>query len=122
MTSKIFFFGFASIATACILVLSSCMQTFSLSDANKVRKGMTKKEVKSQVAGSPVKDFQISITSDPNATFNVMYYIVQMGGSVFSDYYLVFENDKLLYWGQPYEFLRHPDTKLNEIGVAAANR
>ena len=36
-----------------------------------------------------------------------------------ADYMAIFDRDRLLYWGHPYEFNRHPDALINELGAAA---
>ncbi len=104
-----------------ILVLTftftSCVR-FSLGDANKIQKGMTSSEVNGIVSKGPVKDFMMTIYSSPSKKYFVQVYDIHVG-NYNSDYFAVYENEKLLYWGYPYEFNRHPDPLLNEIGKTA---
>jgi hypothetical protein len=43
-------------------------------------------------------------------------------GGISGDYYLVFKDSKLMYWGYPYEFNRYPDPIYNELGAAVVKR
>ena len=101
----------------CACSLLSCAK-FSLTDANAIQKGMSYSEVISKVSKKPMKEFDITIYSAPSKKYFVQVYELHNGGDN-SDYLAVFENDKLLYWGYPYEFNRHPDATLNEIGKTA---
>jgi len=79
---------------------------------------MTVEEVASKVSEAPVKEFDITIYSAPSKKYFVQVYDLYTG-KYNSDYFAVYENGKLLYWGYPYEFNKHPDATLNEIGRTA---
>ncbi|NQW29839.1 MAG: hypothetical protein HQ472_04940 [Ignavibacteria bacterium] len=96
----------------------SC-STFSYIEVNKLRKGMKVEEVNSFVAISPKKSFEISLPSDASKKFSVREYFLTLG-TIYADFYMVFQDDKLIYWGFPYEFNRFPDPMINEIGATAA--
>ncbi len=98
----------------CTSSLISCHR-FTLIDANTIQKGMARSEVASIVTKAPVKEFEIRLNSAPSNKYFVQFYEISSAGFL-SDYFAVYENDKLLYWGYPYEFNRHPDAKINEIG------
>lgn len=102
------------VAIFCSSSLISCFR-FTLVDANAIQKGMARSEVAKIVTKGPVKEFEIRLNSAQSNKYFVQFYEIASGGFL-SDYFAVYENDKLLYWGYPYEFNRHPDTKLNEIG------
>lgn len=99
------------------ITLASCAK-FTLSDSNKIQKGMAPAQVNDIVSKGPEKEFMMSIYTAPSKKYFVQVYDIQVG-SYNSDYFAVYENDKLLYWGYPYEFNRHPDPLLNEIGKTA---
>jgi hypothetical protein len=79
---------------------------------------MSIEEVSQKVSKGPISEFDMSIYSAPSKKYFVQVYSIHTGGYN-SDYFAVYENGKLLYWGYPYEFNRHPDAMLNEIGRTA---
>jgi hypothetical protein len=89
---------------------------FTLSDTNKLTKGMSVEHVLGVVSKGPVDEFDINLPSDPRTTLHVLQFNLKNGGTS-GDYYLVFKDDKLMYWGYPYEFNRYPDPTFNEIGA-----
>jgi len=116
MSIKISFWNVATFAVFCLTLLSCT--SFSLYDANRLQKGMSVQTVSDLVSKSPKNTYTIHLKSEPNATLTVMSFDMKSGGTT-SDYFAVFENDQLLYWGYPYEFNRYPDPRMNEIGKAA---
>lgn len=102
-------------ALAVAVVLQSCA-AFTLSDANLFQKGLSEATVLGKVSKGPKKMFAISLKSDPSRSFRVLLFKLTLG-STDADYIAVFENDKLFYWGHPYEFNRYPDPLYNEIGT-----
>jgi len=102
----------------CIFTLAACTTYFTLSDSNNMQRDMTVEEVASKVSEAPVKEFDITIYSAPSKKYFVQVYDLYTG-KYNSDYFAVYENGKLLYWGYPYEFNKHPDATLNEIGRTA---
>ncbi|HRE59356.1 MAG TPA: hypothetical protein PLW09_16210 [Candidatus Kapabacteria bacterium] len=97
--------------------LTSCSQ-FTYVQINSMKKGMTVAEVNESVSKEPEAEFDISLKSTPTKKYFVQVYIL-FGGAYKSDYFAVYENGKLFYWGHEYEFNRHPDATLNEIGRTA---
>lgn len=97
------------------IVLQSCT-SFTLTDANLFQKGMSEAKVLDDVSKSPEEMFPISLKSDPSRSFRVLLFKLKLG-STDADYIAVFEQDKLFYWGHPYEFNRYPDPVMNEIGT-----
>jgi len=106
------------IALLCI-VLSACA-AFNLGNANRFQKGMTPDQVESIASKGPKKVVEFTIASIPAETFTAMVFDLALGSTA-ADYYAVFRNGKLYYWGHPYEFNRHPDKELNMIGQAAVS-
>lgn len=104
---------FGSAAT----VLASCSH-FTYSDANHLQKGQTIEEVADLVSKGPKNTFEISLPSSPNIKYVIEQYIVK-AGEYEQAFFCVYQGGKLLYWGYPFEFRRHPDATLNEIGNAA---
>lgn len=96
------------------LFLASC-SSFELSDANKLQKGMTTAQVLNTVSKGPDDIFDIHISSRPNVQYTIYKFTLKLGG-ITADYLAAFNDDKLLYWGHPYEFNRYPDPEINEIG------
>lgn len=103
--------------TIVALVLTSC-SSFELSDANKLQKGMTTAQVLNTVSKGPDNIFDIRIPSRPNVQYTIYQFTLKLGG-ITADYLAAFNDDKLLYWGHPYEFNRYPDPVINEIGREA---
>jgi len=99
------------------VVLTSC-SSFELSDANKLQKGMSPSTVLNTVSKGPDRVFDISIPSRPNMKYTIYMFTLKLGG-ITADYIAAFNDDKLLYWGHPYEFNRYPDPVINEIGREA---
>ena len=79
---------------------------------------MTSEKVRKIVHKGPQKEFFISIKSDEKTKYLAQVFEIDLG-SYSALYLAVYSDDKLLYWGYPYEFNRHPDPLLNEIGKTA---
>ena len=45
-----------------------------------------------------------------------------ISGDYVSDYFLVFLDNNLVYWGYPHEFARHDDPKINKLGWIAVEK
>lgn len=75
-------------------------------------------EVAETVSHEPENTFEISLPSKPTVKYFVEQYIIAFGDYK-SVYFVVYEGGKMLYWGYPLEFNRHPDALLNEIGRTA---
>lgn len=99
------------------LLCTSCSH-FTLADANQFHKGMSINEVAATVSRSPENTFEISLPSKPTIKYFVEQYEISFGDYK-SVYFVVYEGGKMLYWGYPLEFNRHPDALLNEIGRTA---
>lgn len=106
---------YACCALAAAFLLQSCT-SFTLTDANLFQKGISEATVLDKVSKGPEELFSISLKSDPSRSFRVLLFKLTLG-STDADYITVFEKDKLLYWGHPYEFNRYPDPLYNEIGT-----
>lgn len=96
-------------------VLHGCKQ-FSLADANVLQKGMQAGAVLAVVAKGPQDSYEITLPSDTTMRFHVMVFRMHVGNSK-GDYYAAFRNDSLFYWGYPYEWNRHPDSIIREVGL-----
>lgn len=101
----------------CTIILTSCNH-ITINDVNNIQKGMSRTQVQTIVSTKAVKEFTIALSSRPDSRYfiQVFSFFVE---EYQSDYFIVYENEKLLYWGYPYEFNRHPDPLLNDIGKTA---
>ncbi len=55
---------------------------------------------------------------DPNSTYTILF--AKMRSTVMENYWVYgFKNDKLIYWGYPYQFLRNSDPEIRALGVEA---
>lgn len=99
------------------LVVTSC-KTYSFAEADMINKGMTASTVLSLTSIRPTVDVPFTVPGHTTSDYRVMVF-PQVIGSKSADFYIVFESDKVIYWGHPYEFKRHPDQTLNDIGKAA---
>lgn len=104
-----------------VAVLLQACGGFSINDSNMFQKGMPEVQVLELSTRSPKDIYTINLKSDPSRAFKVLLFDLQLG-DITADYLAVFENDKLLYWGYPYEFNRHPDPLLNEISRVALEK
>ncbi len=102
--------------------LVSC-SIFTQGEANKLVMGISPEAAKEMVSDVPHDEFEFTVMSIPNDKFLAIEYIMALGTSR-TPFFLVFRNNKLFYWGFPYEFNRYPDAEMNAIGralVAAAD-
>lgn len=109
----------AAVCILCLTILTGC-STFGLGDANKFRMGMTPEAVESIVSKGPKKSFDFTVVAIPGNSFKAMVFDLTLG-STNAEYYAVFRNNELYYWGHPYEFNRHPDPSINAVGKAAVS-
>lgn len=115
--TKLITLAIRSLGIVCLIVLAGCA-AFNLGDANRLQKGQTKDQVLDVVSKGPSKTFEIKAPGDASRKLEVMSFVLKNAGTA-TEYFAVFEDNKLLYWGYPYEFNRHPDIRLNEIGRLA---
>ncbi len=99
------------------VVLVAC-SAFNLGDANRFQRGMSPAQVESIASKGPKVVVDFTVPSIPRDTFQVMVFDLALGSAA-AEYYAVFRNGKLYYWGHPYEFNRHMDSEMNAIGAAA---
>lgn len=97
--------------------LAACT-AFTVGDANKLRRGMTPEAVETLVSKGPRRTVDFEVPSLAGERFTTMVFDLALGTTA-ADYYAVFRNGKLYYWGHPYEFNRYPDPEMNAIGKAA---
>ncbi|MCX6139661.1 MAG: hypothetical protein NTX15_02330 [Candidatus Kapabacteria bacterium] len=98
-------------------LIVSC-SSFNVADANKFQKGMSPEQVEGIASNGPKKTVTFKLPAESTSTFTALVFDLSIG-SASADYFAVFENNKLLYWGHPYEFNRYPDSRMNAIGKAA---
>lgn len=113
-----------------VVFVSCATSSMGLADTNRLQKGMTSAKVQEVLSVDPKSTVTFAVPKGSNTTIVAMVFSMVVGSTNDSfiaintskpkaDYFVVFENDKLLYWGHPYEFNRHPDPRLNEIGRIA---
>ncbi len=93
------------------LIIISCV-TMTLTDVGKLQKGMSIEEAKRSLPLKPKNEFSLE-----NMGYNIRIctYILS-SGDYGSNYFLAFQDGKLLFWGYPHEFARSNDSLINEIG------
>lgn len=101
-----------------IAVVATSCRSYSFTEADMINKGMTASTVLSLTSMRPTADVPFSVPGHTTSDYRVIMF-PQVIGSNSADFYIVFESDKVIYWGHPYEFKRHPDQTLNDIGKAA---
>lgn len=89
-------------------IVSSCAK-FTIADANKFQKGMEPAVAMALASKGPYK-----FLSNPAMHLDIQVYKIAMGDYQ-SDYFVAFKDNKLYYWGFPYEFSRHSDPFINDI-------
>ena len=98
-------------------LMSGCM-SYSFKEADLISKGMTPTMVLAVSRDQPTVDVPFIVKGHETSDYRVIVYRLALASNT-SDFYIIFENDKVIYWGHPYEFKRHPDQTLNDIGKAA---
>jgi hypothetical protein len=79
------------------------------------RKGMPRCQVLAFLGFDPVAYFVVA-SDDGSLAVDVFRHV---NGNYVSDYFLLYENDKLLYWGYPHEYAKHSDPKIQKAGRSA---
>ena len=108
-----------------LLVAATLVGCASLneSDINRFIKGMSPDQVRSIATRKPYDTRTFTLPSMPGDRFTVMFFTFEpIEDDGYLDYHVAFRNDKLFYWGYPYEFNRSPDTLLNAIGAAVVEQ
>lgn len=100
-----------------VVIVGSCT-AFELGNANSFSRGMTKEQVLDIANQGPRKTAEFTVNAAPGDQFTVMLFDLALGTTA-ADYFSVFRNGKLMYWGHPFEFNRHADPLINAIGEAA---
>jgi len=101
------------VASVTVMITAQSCSVFTLADANTLQKGMSSAEVLSIVSKGPRETLV-------NASKNLEVQVFQMTiGSYKADYIAAYKSGKLLYWGYPYEFARHNNPEIVEIGTWA---
>ncbi len=103
-------------ALAVVVFLVSCV-TVTLDNIAKLRKGMTVDEAKSTLPLPPKNEFPVEM-ADASIYIYVCVYTLS-SGDYKSNYFLVFRDNRLFFWGYPQEFARSTDSLINEIGEKA---
>jgi hypothetical protein len=99
-----------------VIVLQSligCVPKTSLvrSDLVYFRKGLTPSEVAAIATTAP--KCVVEVDRDNSAIVEVF---PMSSSSYYGDYYVLYVDGKLDYWGYPHEFLRSEDSRLNKAG------
>ncbi|UCE73013.1 MAG: tetratricopeptide repeat protein, partial [Methanomassiliicoccales archaeon] len=109
----------ALVILATISFFVSCAQ-MTLRDVGKLRQGMTVQESQMVTNISPKYTFSLD-TIEGDGPIEVHSYILT-SGDYRSNYFLVYRDGQLMYWGYPHEFARSKDPLLKEIGRKAVKR
>jgi hypothetical protein len=102
-----------------VLWLSSCAQ-MTLSHVTHLRNGMTSEQTRTVIGIPPQYFFFVELT-EPWSEIEVHSHILH-SSDYYSDFFLAFKDNRLIYWGYPHEFARAQDPYINKIGEKAVNR
>lgn len=104
-----------------VVLIIACVPTLTLSDVSNLRKGMNpvKAEQLSTIAPEQMFNFKNPHTDEENILVQV-YEITS--GTYDSNYFYMFINNELYFWGYPHEYARSSDTLINEIGKLTVNK
>tara|TARA_B100000315_G_C14283374_1_gene454046 strand:+ start:126 stop:536 length:411 start_codon:yes stop_codon:yes gene_type:complete len=119
MKENKFIKSFSLYAFISFFLFHHCAQ-MTLTHIANLRMEMTVEETLDITSISPTYQFILDDINTPDE-IEVHSYILS-SGDYKSNYFLVFRNKKLFYWGYPHEFARKQDPFLNEIGKKAINR
>lgn len=110
------------ITSVCIAgMLSSCgMSRLYLQHIDQFDQGKTTQQVAELISKEPDLSFEITPASKSGNTkkYLIEQYTIWLGDYE-TPYLCAYEGGKLMYWGYPWEFTRHSNPVLNEIGHAA---
>lgn len=106
------------IVFVCNILFLSCSQKFGIYHSNLLFMDMSITEANNLVLLPPIAEFDISIEQPKPHKYYVQVYIYYEHKQEF-EYFVFFDDGKLRYWGFPYEFERHSDYIINEIGRKA---
>lgn len=118
MNSKNSQLGFLLNAFICLMLFQGCAQ-MTLTHVAKLRIGMTIVETLSVTNVSPKHKFILD-NIDTADEIEVHSYLLSSGDYI-SNYFLVFRNKKLIFWGYPHEYARNNDPFINKIGQQAVS-
>ncbi len=102
---------------AIVTFLTSCFPgTVTQSYLGDLELGLSSSDVIEKM-DTPIKEVDFNPPGIEGKGRAFSYRFVQ--GDQLVNYMLVFLDDKLVYWGYPHEFARHPDPKINKLGEIA---
>ncbi|MCX6155016.1 MAG: hypothetical protein NT007_12760 [Candidatus Kapabacteria bacterium] len=101
-----------------VLLLPSCKSALLLTDLTPLKKHMPLTESRQTLGDRMDPKETIEISEIPNKKVVVDVYPMSNGAHT-SFYFIAYVDDKLVYWGYPYEFGRHKDEMINKIGEIA---
>ncbi len=99
------------------VILSSCM-TLSSYEVTEVSKEMSFPQVYSFLSGFEKRAFYVKVSSSAQHEYFVEAYRAGYHPNYY-DYFVAYEDKKVFFWGHPYEFNRHENPLINEIGLKA---
>jgi hypothetical protein len=100
---------------ACFLFGGGCAHYLNNYHLDGFRKNMPRCQVLAFIGFDPAANFAVA-PSDGPLTVDVFQHV---NGNYVSDYFLLYENDNLLYWGYPHEYAKHSDPKIQKAGRSA---
>ncbi|MBX7153537.1 MAG: hypothetical protein U0Y96_14485 [Candidatus Kapaibacterium sp.] len=103
------------LASVSVVFFTQSCAVFTLADANTLQKGMAPTEVLNQVSKGPRETL---VNASKNLEVQVFQIVV---GNYKADYFAAYKGGKLLYWGYPYEFARHNNPEIVEMGAWAVD-
>jgi hypothetical protein len=99
----------------CILLIGCLPPTVSVRELGELRKGMNETTVVQIMRHQPLYRF---VLEEFNRPVWVDVYRLNTGGA-FADYFLAFQDYRLVFWGYPHEFARSQDETINSMGKRA---
>lgn len=98
-----------------LATIVGCVSVLTLEDVSKLRKGMTPYEAREISKLEPLYKFNFQFPKTDGEDIEALVYELS-SGTYKSNYYYLFINDALEFWGYPHEFARSTKKQINEIG------
>ncbi len=117
-------FNLFKLLIVCLIAFffQSCFTIFLNEENLQVRKHQSIKQVKA--FGISVKAEQQMLKSSKKYNANLYMIKAELYSGThyyYNQYYYAFKNDSLIYWGYPYEFLRHSNPLIRDIAIEAVD-
>lgn len=103
-----------------VFVISMSCTQLTLTQISDLRMGMTESEAYEAIKMPPDYEIDVVLKNAPSPILVQSYTL--SSGNYKSDYFIAFENGRIIFWGYPHEFARSTNKKINYIGSRALER